>query len=255
MLKRTFFFVAAITISFCSISQSREESTEEATKELLKEKRPLTKHRIGLNIGGSTALGVYSDIDQSSSSSGYAEGGLSLALSYQYSFNENFAGTFLYGSAANKFAAQAFVNQLSFQEPNLNWRVEANPYGIGFMMFGVKASYGDGIKAYVNPMIGFGSMIAPLIDITADNGISSVDQRIRESDPSGATMIGLSFGIDFSISKLISINLDGTYLTSEFDIDQEFETFDDNGSPIVLMSTYTQPYSAIIFNVGIGFNF
>lgn len=213
------------------------------------------KHRIGLNIGGSSASGDYAEIDPSKEGSGYAEGGLSIALSYQYSFDKNFAATFYYGSGANRFNAQIYANQLAIQEPSFNWRVEANAYGVGYVMFGIKGYTGETFKVYANPMIGFGSMIAPQVDIIASDGINSISQRIRESEPSSSTMLGISFGADIKASELISINLDCSYFSSEFNIESELETFDVNGNPIVLNAAYTQPFSALNFSVGIGFHF
>src|SRR5690606_27055093 len=83
-------------------SQSREETI--ASKEAYE--NSYTKHRIGLNSGGSSAMGEYSEVNQNKEGSGYAEGGLSIGLNYHYSFNQNFAISFLYGSSANRFNAQ-----------------------------------------------------------------------------------------------------------------------------------------------------
>jgi len=127
-MKKLFPLIVAILLYSVGLAQSREDSTEYAAPSTQKETLIQTKHRIGLNIGGSSPKGEYSAIDQDEESSGYADGGLSLGLSYQYNAHESFALSFLYGSTANRFNAQAFVNQLSEEEPSLSWQVEADPY-------------------------------------------------------------------------------------------------------------------------------
>ena len=61
-------------------------------------------------------------------------------------------------------------------------------------MFGLKAFTEGKTKASINPMLGVGAMIAPQVDITASNGVNSIDQRTRESDAVLALAIGLSAG-------------------------------------------------------------
>ncbi|MEQ8624608.1 MAG: outer membrane beta-barrel protein [Vicingaceae bacterium] len=254
-MKKLFPFTTAILLTFVSYSQVSEGTTEYAAPSVEKEEIVPTKHRIGINIGGSSPKGEYSAIDQNEESSGYADGGISVGLSYQYNMHESFAVSFLYGSTANKFNAQAFVDQLSREEPNVNWRVEADPYSVGFVMVGVKGFIGDQVKAYVNPMFGYGIMTSPNVQIIASNGANSISQQIRESDPEGSGILGVSFGIDFLVSELISINIDGTYLNSEFEIERVLDTFDPNGRPQVVRVTNDQPYEVLNFSLGIGFNF
>jgi len=122
-------------------------------------------------------------------------------------------------------------------------------------MFGLKAFTEGKTKASINPMLGVGAMIAPQVDITASNGVNSIDQRTRESDAVLALAIGISAGVDIEASDLISINLDVTYLHSNFEVDQELETFDMNGNPVVVTETTDFPYGSILLSAGIGFNF
>lgn len=255
-MKKILPFITAILLTFVSYSQGREETTEYAAPSAEKELIVPTKHRIGFNIGGSSPKGEYSSIDQDEESSGYADGGISLVLSYQYNGHENFAISFLYGSTGNKFNAQALANQLSQEDPRLNWRVEANPYTTTFFMAGVKGYIGDQVKAYINPMAGFGIMTSPQVEVIADDGSTSISQLIRESDPASSALLGVSFGIDFLVSDLISINIDGTYLSGEFEIERVLDTFDpNNGRPQVVREISDQPYKVLNFSLGIGFNF
>ena len=254
-MKRLLPFILTILLSSFAYSQSREDTNQYAKPSIQKESKVRTKHRIGLNIGGSNPLGDYSDIDENSESSGYADGGISIGISYQYNFQDNFSLSVLYGSTANKFNAQAFVNQLSREEPNVNWLVEADPYAVGFFMVGLKWYVGDEVKAYINPMFGYGVMTSPHVAIASSNGTNTITQHIRESDPSGSGVLGVSFGIDFLVSDLISINIDGTYLNSEFEVERILDTFDDMGNSIVIRTTSDQPYQVLNFSLGIGFNF
>lgn len=213
-------------------------------------------HRIGFNIGGSSANGDYADDDSNNDDSGFAEGGVSILLSYQYTFNENIAVSVIYGSSANSFNAQGFADELARESPNINWRVEAEPYGVGYFLAGPKGIVGKKIKAYFNPLVGYGAMIVPEVKVEASLNNISVDQTFRETDPTGAFLIGGSVGAEFVVSELISINLDLLYLSGNFkDIEQELETFDSNGNPTISENTYSQNYSTTNFTVGIGFNF
>jgi len=255
-MKSIFLFILAILVSSLVYSQSKEDTTKYANPSVQKETTVPSTHRIGLNVGGSNPLGEYSEFDENSESSGYADGGISIGISYQYNFQDNFALSVLYSSTANKFNAQAFVNQLSKEQPSVNWQVDADPYTIGCFMVGLKGYIGDEVKAYINPMFGYGVMTSPHVAITASNGINTLTQHIRESEPSSSGIFGLSFGIDFLVSDLISINIDGTYLNSEFEIERVLDTFDpNNGSPQVVRTISDQPFEVLNFSLGIGFNF
>lgn len=241
-MKTILLFSLAI-FSFYSIAQQEEQTNN------------IKKHRIGLNIGAATVNGDFSDIDASNENSGFAEPGFTFNISYQYSFDKNFAATFLYGSAGYSFDAQSYAEALAEITPTLNWRVEAESYGIGYTMFGLKAFSDGNTKAYINPMLGVGAMITPQVDINASNGINSIDQRIRESDAVLGLVFGISGGVDISASDLISINIDVTYLNSNFEVEQELETFDINGNPVVVRETSDFPYGSILLTAGVGFNF
>jgi len=254
-MKKLFPLFVAILLYSVGLAQSREETTEYAssaddTKEVVKK-----QHRFGINIGGSKTLQEYSETDQYSEASGYADGGYSLFISYQNNFHEGISFSLLYGFTANKFNAQTFAEQLSRREPSVSWRVDADPYNVDHFMTGVKFFGGDVVKVYVNPLIGFGIMTSPKVDIIASDGNFSVSQEIRESEPSSSFIYGASFGIDFLVSDLVSINIDGTYLKSEFEIEQFLETFDAMGRPKVIRSEYDQPYEVFNFSLGIGLNF
>jgi len=241
-MKTNILSISLLFLSFAALSQESSSSN-------------YTTHRIGLNIGFSSALNNFGDTDADSDKAGFAKGGIIFDLSYNYRFDENLALSINYGSTANTFDAQSFANILGREEPGLDWTVEANPYGIGYFTAGVKGMTGDNVIAYLNPMIGFASMIAPEIGITATDRTTSLSQTVRESDPSVAFIFGLAFGIDIKASDLISINFEGLYLNSEFEIDQEIDTFDAQGNPVLVSSNYDQPYSTLNFSLGIDFNF
>tara|TARA_B100000508_G_scaffold136972_1_gene130752 strand:+ start:363 stop:1088 length:726 start_codon:yes stop_codon:yes gene_type:complete len=240
---KTILLLPLIIFSLYSFAQTEEKTNN------------VKKHRIGLNIGAATANGDFSSTDASNENSGFAEAGFTFNISYQYNFDKNFSATFLYGSAAYTFDAQSYVEELANITPTVNWRVEAESYGIGYTMFGLKAFSDGNTKAYINPMIGVGAMITPQVDINASNGINSIDQRIRESDAVLALVFGISGGIDITASDMISINIDVTYLNSNFEVEQELESFDMNGNPIVVRETSDFPYGSILLSAGVGFNF
>jgi len=99
-------------------------------------------------------------------------------------------------------------------------------------------------------------MTSPQVEILATDGSTTVSQLIRESDPVASAILGVSFGIDFLVSDLISINIDGTYLSSEFEIERVLDTFDpNNGRPQVVRVVSDQPYKVLNFSLGVGFNF
>ena len=219
-----------------------------------------TKHKIGLNIGYSSAIGLFGSYDEDDGDEdygpGFAKGGFSYNLSYQYSFTENFAATFIWGGGANKFDAQSYANVLSDVEPNLNWSVEAEPYTMGCVLIGAKAMVGQKVKGYINPVIGTSSIIAPEVKIIATYGGASVTQKIRESDIYRSIIYGGSIGVDFQVSSLISLNLDLLVLAAKFkDVERDLETFDSNGNPMVTTIKGNQKYSTSNLTIGIGFNF
>lgn len=254
-MKNLVLFTLAILLSTITFSQSRKDTTEFNRTPIFNKVKKLKQHRISLNFGRSNPLGDFSENDQYSDNSGYADGSLSIGISYQYRVHESFLVSLLYGSTANKFKAQVVENQLSSLEPRLRWRVEADPYSVRYFMVGAKGYIGDEVKGYINPMFGYGIMIAPQVNVVASDGTNSASQLLRESDPAGSTVLGVSFGIDFMLSEVISINIDGTYLTSEFDIEQVFDTFDLNGNVKRITRIYDQPYEVLNFSLGLGLHF
>lgn len=217
------------------------------------------KHKIGLMYGSSTAFGDFEDTDPNNDKSGFAENGRLIALTYEYQFNINFSATFFYGGVANSFNAAAYAQLIAnqVQDPFVTITVAAEPYVVGTTMFGVRGIIGDKVKAYLNPMIGFGSMITPEIDIIANNRAigARVDQRIREGEPDGAFVVGLSLGADIMVSDGFSINVDYTTLSATFEPTLELETFDANGNPTVITTTGDLPFSTGSISLGIGVHF
>ncbi len=216
------------------------------------------KHRIGFNLGGSSAQSAYSDASIEDTDAGFAEGGISYRLTYEYRIDENKSATFLLGRARNGLASESFANILNVNDrvDTVRWNVNADDYQLAFGLVGIKLIHGEAVRIYVNPMLGVASMTSPEVRIRAKRQSGAIiNQKIRESDPATAIMLGISGGLDFDLSDIVSLNFDVLYLTSEFKLTSELETFDSNGSPDILSETGDQPYSTLNISVGLGINF
>src|SRR5690606_13472907 len=96
-----------------------------------------------------------------------------ISFSYQYRFHKNIAGTIHYGSTTNNLDHGSFQESIKTDIHNhptpykpavwMDWETE--PYRTNFTMIGVKTFIGEKVKAYINPMIGYGKMVAPSIDV------------------------------------------------------------------------------------------
>ena len=218
------------------------------------------KHKIGLNIGHSAAIGLFGSYDEDDGDDdygpGFAKNGFSYNLSYQYSFTDNLAATFVWGGAANQYNVEKYVDLIADSDVNgLDWEVEADPYAMGYVMIGLKASVGnEKVKGYINPVIGRCAFKAGDDKVTASSGGFSSSFTTEQTDPVPGLIYGGSVGADFRVSELININLDLLFLHSNIEdiertLDYEEDDFYD------FDNTYEQKYSTANFTVGIGFNF
>lgn len=215
------------------------------------------QHKLSFNIGGSSPQSAYKKTN-TDDDAGFAESGMSFRFTYEYRIDESKAATFLIGRIRNSFASEIFTNRLDQLDgvDSIRWNTTADDYQLGFGMVGIKLMHGEAVRIYVNPMLGFASLTSPEVRIRTrfPSGII-VNQTVRESDPASALMLGVSAGVDMDLSDNVNLNFDVLYLTSEFDLTAQFETFDSNGNPDVVIQSGSQPYSTLNISVGIGVNF
>jgi hypothetical protein len=220
-----------------------------------------TKHKIGFNIGHSAAIGLFGSYDDDDGDedygAGFAKGGFSYNLSYQYSFTDNFAATFVWGGGANQFNAEEYVALFADSDVNgLAWDVEADPYTAGYVMIGLKASVGnEKVKGYINPVFGRCAIVDGDVKVTASSGGSSSYFTLEETDPFPGLIYGGSVGADFRVSELININLDLLFLHSNIEDVERTLDYDDPSLSDIDFTDGKQKYSTANFTVGIGFNF
>lgn len=257
-----------ITLVFCLFSitttyaqnidftKVEEDKGKERNKKTFEEK----KHKVGFNIGHSAAIGLFGSYDEDDGDDdygpGFAKNGFSYNLSYQYSFTDNLAATFVWGGAANQFNAEEYVDLIADSDVNgLDWEVEADPYAAGYVMIGLKASVGnEKVKGYINPVFGRCAFGAGDVKVTGSLGGFSSSFTFEETDLVSGLIYGGSVGADFRVSKLININLDLLFLRSNIeDIERTLDYEDPSISDFD--NTYAQKYSTANFTVGIGFNF
>ena len=263
-MKKLALSIVTIFLAFVTYGQTPAESSTNWE----------TKHKIGLNIGHSAAIGLFGSYDEDDGDDdygpGFAKNGFSYNLSYQYSFTDNLAATFVWGGAANQYNVEDFVwggvaNQYNVEEyrdliadsdvNGLDWEVEADPYAMGYVMIGLKASVGnEKVKGYINPVIGRCAFKAGDVKVTGSSGGFSSSFTMEETEPVPGLIYGGSVGADFRVSELININLDLLFLHSNIeDIERTLDYEDPSISDFD--NTYEQKYSTANFTVGIGFNF
>jgi hypothetical protein len=223
-----------------------------------------TQHRVGLGIGGASAMGRFAEKDLSDPEAGFANGGLTFQLKYEYVLNEKTHITFNWGGAAYVFDAQALAEELATGVPVGTYiEVESAPYSVGNLSFGAKfftTTNSSTTRFYINPFIGLATMIAPEITLRAvsPNGASSIETHIEESEPAGAFNFGAEAGIEFRLSELINLDLFLRLEGAKFEIDANYsELQNDNGNTMRSSGkdTYDQPYSAASYGINLGFNF
>jgi hypothetical protein len=222
--------IALIIFSISALSQARSEVSYEIGIE--------RKHKVGVNIGGSAATGDFGNDDLYDENSGLASGGVLLNVNYQLRFNKNLTGTFLYGMNINSFNSQALERGLNRGDTIYN--VIASPYLTVIGLVGLKATIGEKFRPYVNPVVGPAIMVTPTIDAE-----SFYDYYETVTSDVGATFIyGASFGIDYNITELLSLNLDVLFLKGTFMIEDEYS-----------LEAYELNYSTRNITVGVGLNF
>ena len=249
-MKKLALSIVTIFLAFVTYGQTPAESSTNWE----------TKHKIGLNIGHSAAIGLFGSYDEDDGDDdygpGFAKNGFSYNLSYQYSFTDNLAATFVWGGAANQYNVEEYVDFIADSDVNgLDWEVEADPYAMGYVMIGLKASVGnEKVKGYINPVIGRCAFKAGDVKVTASSGGFSSSFTMEDTDPVPGLIYGGSVGADFRVSELININLDLLFLHSNIeDIERTLDYEDPSISDFD--NTYEQKYSTANFTVGIGFNF
>lgn len=214
-------------------------------------------HKVGLNVGFSSATRGFAEVDANNSASGFAGRGLDLFLSYEYQPIEKLAFTVQYGGSTYSFQESDFSSELERTDgfEDINWVTSADDHAIRYTVVGLKATVGTRIQGYFNPVAGIGSYTSPELIVIASGPWGSVTQSLEETNPSSALIYGINMGVEFIASKLISININSLFLASEFEIETDFNTFDGNGNPTRIKRFTDQSFNTFNFTVGLGFNF
>ena len=194
------------------------------------------KHLIGVNGGISIPIPDYSK------HRAYAVTGASLYLNDNSYFKKKLAATINIG----------FGNNKENKDQYRNFEGSRRIHNVGYSVLGVRVSFGDRLRAYVNPVVGVGSYHTIGADGVAYFYSNGLKQEYKFNQEDTKLVLGLmyggSIGTLYQLSEKISVTINLLVLNSDFkEIDVDYY----NNRTI----QYDQWYSTANFTLGIGYSF
>ena len=217
-----------------------------------------TKNRIYIGYAASIPGGDFAATSSNEEGSGFAKTGRHINLGYHYHVSDYHFVTFEYRVFGYSVDLEAFADKIELNNQPVSYEFEAAGYIVGALTLGYKYLYGEKVKVFVNPFIGYGNMIAGERDFTISRSGRTTRTIQGENELSEAVLYGLNSGLEFRVTELININLVLGFAAAKFKIEAEVEEIDSfNGTESRTLTTakYDQPYSSTNIGIEVGFNF
>ena len=226
--------------------------------EFVKEKENYqTKNKLSLQLGAAKPLGSLSSYDFGSEESGYASGGVSFGLIYEYYFHPSVAITANYNSMRLAFNTGELERDFNNNNNNsLNFSVSSDNYIYNHYSIGIKTAFGNKVvRGYFNPVIGYSKLKFPEISIyISDSGQNA--EIIYEETEDSQIMYGINIGSDIRVSDIISIGFNFGYFTSSsFLVETNIEENQNGRTYNSIELEYEISFSAISSTICLSFNF
>lgn len=215
------------------------------------------RNNIGLSLGSATPLGQFAATKASSTESGYASNGAGIEIQYSYELQESIAISILLGSHSFSVNEEAYLNAVRSFNPPGTYELEVESYVEDHLLIGVKFMIDDNPRWYINPFFGSISLSIPRLSLNQKiDGRPDLSGSISTNEAnSRAFAYGISIGGEYFFTERFGVNLNGQYIRSGFDVESlGFANFD-NGTSIVFLNNYQQPYEVLSIKLGAIFRF
>lgn len=213
---------------------------------------------LSLSLGPSIPIGDFASTDINKEEAGFASTGAIFDLTFGYKLNKQYGFMAMLRGQANAFDTEALETALENDNPNVNWNVTGDSWGIGgFLVGGYRsAPVGEGGKTnfQLRALIGFLSSSSPEFSFTATSGgVVASGKQFEASATAFSYLLGAGFTHKIASNFNLLVNLDYLGANPEFNNVESRTTL--GGQTTVSTSTFSQSFGAINIGGGIAYLF
>tara|TARA_R110002072_G_scaffold83832_2_gene189955 strand:+ start:469 stop:1188 length:720 start_codon:yes stop_codon:yes gene_type:complete len=183
----------------------------------------------------------------------YAASGITAGIDFQHNVSKYFGINVLVRAYSFPVDENTSLNDVR-DNPVAVYTMDSEPYVLGFLGLGATAEYGNALKGYVTPFIGYGAMRSPEITVREEVGVN-FENETREFDSDLSLVYGANFGIKFNLTKNFFLGVNGEYVMSpSFEFEKKVNTQQNNDPAQVSINRYEKEFSTFSVSLRIGFN-
>lgn len=183
----------------------------------------------------------------------YAASGITAGIDFQHNVSKYFGINVLLRAYSFPVDENTSLNDIR-NDPTAVYTMDAEPYVLGFLGLGATAEYGNALKGYVTPFVGYGAMRSPEVTVREQIGVN-FESETREFDSDLSLVYGANFGVKLNLTKSFFLGVNGEYVMSpSFKFDTKVNTQQNNDPAEVSYNQYEKEFSTFSVSLRIGFN-
>lgn len=183
----------------------------------------------------------------------YAASGITAGIDFQHNVSKYFGINVLLRGYSFPVDENTSLNDIK-DNPSAVYTMDSEPYVLGFLGLGATAEYGNALKGYVTPFVGYGAMRSPEIVVREEVGVN-FEKETREFASDLSLVYGANFGVKLNLTESFFLGVNGEYVkSSNFEFEGEVNTQQNNNSAQVSAYQYEQEFSTFSVSLRIGFN-